>query len=123
MATNSNQEGRWSRWGRQGFDKSIKVSDWMSGYANAVSAKIGGERFWPMSNDMLLEIEKCERILRAFTVEGIPQKEEKEEQVSDGKGNFIKKKRKVLKKIVSSRRLFPNGKAGNLTDSYYCCER
>lgn len=50
---------------------------------------------------MPLELEKCERILRAFTVEGIPQKEEKEEEVRDGKGGWVRKKRKVLKKIVS----------------------
>ena len=85
-----------------GFDKSIKISDWASGYANAVSAKVGGERFWPASDDMPLEIEKCERILRSFTVEGIPQKEEREERVQDGKGNWITKKRKVLRKIPPS---------------------
>jgi len=50
---------------------------------------------------MVLEIEKCERILRAFTVEGIPDKQEleREEEFKDSKGNFMKKKRKVLKKI------------------------
>lgn len=64
-------------------------------------SEIGGERFWPSSNDMPLEIEKCERILRAFTVEGIPDKAEleREEEFKDSKGNFMKKKRKVLKKI------------------------
>lgn len=92
-------EGRWARWGRTGFDKSIKISDWISPYANAVSGAVGGERFWPQSNDMPLEIEKCERILRAFTVEGIQQKEAKEEKVQDAKGNWIKKKVRVLRKI------------------------
>lgn len=92
-------EGAWSRRFRSGFDRSIKVSDWASGYANAVSAKVGGERFWPKSGDMPIEIEKCERILRAFTIEGIPQKEVKEEKVQDGKGNWITKKRRVLRKI------------------------
>ncbi|CEH12489.1 Uncharacterized conserved protein [Ceraceosorus bombacis] len=93
------QGSRWSRWGKAGFDKGMKLSDWASGYANAASAKIGGERFWPKSNDMVLEIEKCERILRAFTVEGIPQTDEKEEDVKDSKGGWVRKKRKVLKKI------------------------
>lgn len=92
-------EGAWSRRLRAGFDRSIKVSDWASEWANAASAKVGGERFWPKSNDMPIEIEKCERILRAFTVEGIPQKEEKEEKIQDGKGNWITKKRKVFRKI------------------------
>lgn len=92
-------EGRWARWGRAGFDKSIKVSDWFSPYANKVSSAVGGERFWPQSNDMPLEIEKCERILRAFTVEGVQQKDTKEESVQDAQGNWIKKKVKVLRKI------------------------
>lgn len=92
-------EGRWARWGRAGFDKSIKVSDWISPYANKVSSAVGGERFWPQSNDMPLEIEKCERILRAFTVEGVQQKDSKEESVQDAQGNWIKKKVKVLRKI------------------------
>jgi SH3 domain-containing YSC84-like protein 1 len=92
-------EGRWARWGRAGFDKSIKVSDWLSPYANKVSSAVGGERFWPQSNDMPLEIEKCERILRAFTVEGVQQKDTKEESVQDSQGNWIKKKVKVLRKI------------------------
>ena len=98
-ADSSSKDGRWARWGRQGYDKSIKVSDWISPYANAISAKVGGERFWPQSHDMPLEIEKCERILRAFTVEGIVQKDSKEEQVQDGKGNWMKKKVRVMRKI------------------------
>ncbi|PWN36212.1 uncharacterized protein FA14DRAFT_146468, partial [Meira miltonrushii] len=92
-------EGRWARWGRAGFDKSIKVSDWFSPYANKVSEAVGGERFWPQSNDMPLELEKCERILRAFTVEGVQQKDSKEESVQDAQGNWITKKVKVLRKI------------------------
>lgn len=95
----ASKDGRWSRWGRQGYDKSIKISDWVSPYANAISAKVGGERFWPQSNDMPLEIEKCERILRAFTVEGVAQKEVKEDKVQDGKGNWIQKKVRVLRKV------------------------
>lgn len=92
-------EGVWGKRLRTAFDKSIVISDYAAGYANAVSHKVGGESFWPKSNDMPLEMEKCERILRSFTVEGIPQKEEKEEKVQDGKGNWITKKRKVLRKI------------------------
>lgn len=51
---------------------------------------MGVERFWPTSNDFREELEKCERILRTFTVEGLPT----EETVADGK-----KKRKVYRKI------------------------
>lgn len=94
-------ESRWSKWSKSAFDKSIVVSDWAAGYANAASAKAGGERFWPKSNDMVEEIEKCARILRTFTVEGLEtqQKEEEAEVVVDAKGNKVKKRRKVLKKI------------------------
>lgn len=85
-ASSSSSSGKWGKWGRSAFDKSIKLSDWASGYANAGAAKIGAERFWPRSNDTEEEIAKCERILRAFTVEGITAKDEKEEEVADGKG-------------------------------------
>lgn len=99
MSSTDTSSGKWGRWGRSAFDRSIKLSDWASTYANAASAKIGAERFWPRSNDTEEEILKCERILRSFTVEGIAAKEDKVEEVVDAKGNRIKKKRKVLKKI------------------------
>ncbi|SPO22114.1 uncharacterized protein UTRI_02119_B [Ustilago trichophora] len=113
------EQSRWKRWGKTAFDKSIVVSDWASGYANSASAKMGGERFWPKSNDFPEEIAKCERILRAFTAEGIeakpaasstsgsstPPSEGKDEATDDAetatkpKESFMKKKRKVLRKI------------------------
>lgn len=93
------RDSRWSAWGSSAFKKSIKISDWAAGYANAASKKIGGENFWPKSDDTVEEIAKCERILRAFTVEGIASKDTREEEFSDGKGNKVKKKRKVLRKI------------------------
>ncbi|UZJ54593.1 hypothetical protein CBS101457_003913 [Exobasidium rhododendri] len=95
-------ESKWTKRFNYGFSKSIVISDWAADKANAVSYKVGGERFWPKSNDFPIELEKCERILRAFTVEGIPHKDEKEEKVLDGKGNWITKKRKVLRKIPPS---------------------
>lgn len=117
-ASASNQDSRWKKWGKTAFDKSIVVSDWASGYANSASAKLGGERFWPKSNDFPEEIAKCERILRSFTVEGIETKpddsksstpsrnsissedaEEDQAEKSKNKENFMTKKRKVLRKI------------------------
>ncbi|KAN0060905.1 hypothetical protein ACQY0O_006639 [Thecaphora frezii] len=98
MASSNNHESKWKVWGRTAYDKSIVISDWAAGYANAGSAKLGAERFFPKSNDFPEETAKCERILRAFTVEGVAS-DVKEVQVSDGKGSFIKKKRKVLRKI------------------------
>ncbi len=112
-AAASSDESRWKKWGKTAFDKSIVVSDWASGYANSASAKMGGERFWPKSNDFPEEIAKCERILRAFTVEGIEtkpaEKKDASEPTSDAeaetdaeakkKDGFMHKKRKVLRKI------------------------
>ncbi len=112
-AAASSDESRWKKWGKTAFDKSIVVSDWASGYANSASAKMGGERFWPKSNDFPEEIAKCERILRAFTVEGIETKpaerKDASEPTSDAeaeadaeakkKEGFMHKKRKVLRKI------------------------
>lgn len=109
-SSNTAEESRWRRWGKTAFDKSIVVSDWASGYANSASAKIGGERFWPKSNDFPEEVLKCERILRAFTVEGIETKPKQAPKGTtsdddtivehDAKQNsFIHKKRKVLRKI------------------------
>lgn len=96
-------DSRWKRWGKTAFDKSIVVSDWAAGYANGASAKMGGERFWPKSNDFPEEITKCERILRAFTVEGIQASKTEESTVATtdaaGKSTFMTKKRKVLRKI------------------------
>lgn len=40
---------------------------------------LGGERFWPASNDFPLEIEKCVRILRSFTSEGVQVKPDENE--------------------------------------------
>ena len=56
--------------------------------------EFGTERFWPTSGDYKLELDKCERILRTFTVEGLPTEEET--TTPDGQ----KKKRKVYRKIV-----------------------
>ena len=73
---------RMGTWSMGAFNKSIKISDWAAGYANAASAKFGGERFWPSSGDFEEELAKCERILRAFTVEGI-------ETEVDEKGEWV----------------------------------
>ena len=80
-------KSKWSKVGHSAFKKGIKVSDYVSGYANAASAKMGGERFWPKSGDWELEMEKCARILRAFTEEGVETKlvVDEQQQVQSGK--------------------------------------
>jgi lipid-binding SYLF domain-containing protein len=57
--------------------------------------KVGSERFWPVTGDFPLEMEKAARILRAFTIDGIEQTVEKKSITG------IKKQRKVAKKIPS----------------------
>ncbi|KAL8277442.1 hypothetical protein RQP46_010164 [Phenoliferia psychrophenolica] len=56
---------------------------------------IGSERFWPTTGDFPLEMEKCARILRAFTVDGI------EHTVEEKSVKGVKKQRRVMKKIPS----------------------
>ncbi|GAA6027250.1 hypothetical protein JCM8097_002525 [Rhodosporidiobolus ruineniae] len=84
-------------WGMKALDKSIVVSDKIGYHANNLSSKFGGEAFWPVSGDFNTELEKCTRILRAFTVDGVAQKETKEE-----KKTGLKKQGKVFKKIPAS---------------------
>ncbi|PKI84307.1 hypothetical protein MVES1_001636 [Malassezia vespertilionis] len=85
---------KFSQWTEKMFDKGTKVSDFFSGYANGASNWLGGERFWPATGDFPLEVEKCARILRNFTREGIPVKERLE---SEGKKKLLD--REVVKKI------------------------
>lgn len=67
---------------------------------NAYSEKAGSERFWPVRGDFVQEIDKCVRILRAFTVEGVEAPVEEETTViKDGEKKKAKKKQRILKKI------------------------
>lgn len=68
-------ESTWRRWGASGVKKALVVSDYVGTRLNTASERAGVERFWPVSGDYLLELEKCERILRLFTVEGISTEE------------------------------------------------
>lgn len=76
----------WRKWGT----RAMVVADWAGNHANNVGSKFGVERFWPTSGDYVKELEKCERILRMFTVEGVPT----DESSADGK-----KKRRVFRKL------------------------
>jgi hypothetical protein len=67
---------------------SIRATYHQTDFPSFFSRKTG---FWPTSGDYAEELNKCERILRAFTVEGVPT----EETAADGK-----KKRKVFRKIA-----------------------
>jgi len=69
------------------------VSDAIGVHANDLTAKVGGERWWPTTDDFPAEVAKCVRILRAFTVDGI------EKEVADKDDKGMTKKRKVFKKI------------------------
>ncbi|BGP39968.1 hypothetical protein JCM10450v2_003948 [Rhodotorula kratochvilovae] len=80
-------------WGMKAFDKAMVVSDAVGVHANNLTAKVGGERWWPTTDDFPAEVAKCVRILRAFTVDGV----EKRVEEKDEKG--LTKQRKVFKKI------------------------
>ncbi|GAA5978265.1 hypothetical protein JCM11641_001153 [Rhodosporidiobolus odoratus] len=84
-------------WTRKAFDKGTVISDKIGVHANNLSAKFGGEAFWPVSGDYATEVEKCTRILRAFTVDGVVQKA-KEGEAKQG----LKKQGKVYFKIPAA---------------------
>lgn len=55
-------------WGKIAVDKSVVWSDKIGARVNDVAEKkFGVEHFYPVTGDMPREIEKCARILRAFT--------------------------------------------------------
>ncbi|GAA5946043.1 hypothetical protein JCM10213_006786 [Rhodosporidiobolus nylandii] len=83
-------------WGLKAFDKGTAISDKIGPHVNNLSAKFGGEAFWPVSNDFPSEVEKCVRILRAFTVDGVEVKDKKAEKTG------LQKQGKVFKKIPAS---------------------
>ncbi|GAA5929893.1 hypothetical protein JCM3775_004457 [Rhodotorula graminis] len=82
-------------WGMKALDKALVVSDAVGVHANNMTAKVGGERWWPTTDDFPAEVAKCVRILRAFTVDGI------EKEVVDKDASGMTKKRKVFKKVPS----------------------
>ncbi|POY74830.1 hypothetical protein BMF94_2103 [Rhodotorula taiwanensis] len=86
-------KGKASAWGNKAFDKAIKLSDKVAPYANNLTEKVGGERWWPSSDDFPLEVAKCTRILRAFTVDGVAQTVEEKDETG------VKRKRKAFRKI------------------------
>lgn len=57
-----------SIWGKYAMDKSVKVSDNLGGKVNDLAERrFGTEAFWPVTGDFPKEMDKCARILRAFT--------------------------------------------------------
>ncbi|BGP55408.1 hypothetical protein JCM8202_003735 [Rhodotorula sphaerocarpa] len=86
-------KGKASAWGMKAFDKTMQLSDKIAPYANDLTEKAGGERWWPSTGDFKEEVAKCTRIFRAFTVDGVAT----ELEDKDNKG--IKRKRKAFRKI------------------------
>lgn len=57
-----------SVWGKYAMDKGVKVSDNLGGKVNGLAERrFGTEAFWPVTGDFPKEMDKCARILRAFT--------------------------------------------------------
>ncbi|GAA5869622.1 hypothetical protein JCM8547_005088 [Rhodosporidiobolus lusitaniae] len=98
---------RWKRnmsgWGTTALNKSIVISDNVGGRVNGWSEWLGSERFWPTSNDAALELAKCERILKAFTVEGVGFKVSAKNPKT-GKVSTKKVMRKVPAKVLRQAR-------------------
>ncbi|KAM0750264.1 hypothetical protein T439DRAFT_302214 [Meredithblackwellia eburnea MCA 4105] len=87
----------WSRrkgasWGEVAVKKGVSWSDAIGGRANGWAERIGSERFWPTTGDAPLEMDKCARILAAFTA--LPP--------SSLPPSSLPPPRKVLKKIPST---------------------
>ena len=59
-----------SVWGKKAMDKSFVISDNLGHRVNDIAEKrFGTEAFWPTTGDLPQEMDKCARILRAFTGE------------------------------------------------------
>ncbi|WVQ94285.1 hypothetical protein IAU59_001364 [Kwoniella sp. CBS 9459] len=86
-------------WGKKAMDKGVQISDNLGGRVNTIAEKkFGTEAFWPVTGDFPKEMDKCARILRAFTVDGIVTEEKGEIDPSAPEGKK-KKKTKVIRKI------------------------
>ncbi|OCF43086.1 hypothetical protein I317_03055 [Kwoniella heveanensis CBS 569] len=87
-------------WGKKAMDKGIQISDNLGGKVNNIAEKrFGTEAFWPVTGDFPKEMDKCARILRAFTVDGIVTEEKGEVDPSEPDEKKKKKKTKVIRKI------------------------
>ena len=57
-------------WGKVAIDKSTIWSDKIGGRVNDIAEKkFGTEHFWPVTGDLPKEMDKCARIVKAFTGE------------------------------------------------------
>lgn len=88
-------------WGTKAMEKGVVISDNLGTRVNDIAEKrFGTEAFWPVTGDFPKEIEKCTRILRAFTAEGVVTTEEvKVGEGEEGDGKKRTKQKKVLRKI------------------------
>ncbi|KAK4700009.1 SH3 domain-containing YSC84-like protein 1, partial [Phenoliferia sp. Uapishka_3] len=86
-------KGRMSAWGKVAVDKGTILSDKVGVKVNGISEKYGSERFWPVTGDFAVELDKCARILRAFTVNA------SEETVEEKSATGMKVQKKVIKRI------------------------
>ncbi|WVQ64440.1 uncharacterized protein L199_002606 [Kwoniella botswanensis] len=96
-------KARGAVWGKKAMDKGVKISDNIGGRVNDIAEKrFGTEAFWPVTGDFPKEMDKCARILRAFTVDGIVTEEKEKPDPSSPDDTKKKKKVKVIRKIPPS---------------------
>ncbi|WFD33479.1 hypothetical protein MCUN1_000292 [Malassezia cuniculi] len=84
----------WEKFSTSVVEKGLALNDWAAGHVNHMTERAGGERFWPSSNDFPLEIEKCIRILKSFTTDGVvvnPKNDGYGKHKLSMKGNVVKK--------------------------------
>ncbi|WVW81415.1 hypothetical protein I302_103408 [Kwoniella bestiolae CBS 10118] len=94
---------RGAAWGKVAVEKGVKISDNIGGRVNDIAEKrFGTEAFWPVTGDFPREMDKCARILRAFTVDGIVTEEKEKPDPSSPDDSKKKKKIKVIRKIPPS---------------------
>ncbi|WWC85460.1 uncharacterized protein L201_000323 [Kwoniella dendrophila CBS 6074] len=92
-----------SVWGKIAVEKGVKLSDNIGGKVNNIAEqRFGTEAFWPVTGDFPKEMEKCARILRAFTVDGIVTEEKEKADPNQPDEPKKKKKIKVIRKIPPS---------------------
>lgn len=84
-------------WGKVAYEKSWKISDTIGAKVNDYAEKAGSERFWPTTGDFPLEMDKCARILKSFTEQGVATTVEANDMADPDPA--AKKKVRVLRKI------------------------
>ncbi|KAK4687017.1 SH3 domain-containing YSC84-like protein 1, partial [Tremellales sp. Uapishka_1] len=99
----SRMKAKSSVWGKKAMDTGMRISDNVGGKVNGVAeSRLGVEAFWPTTGDFPKEMDKCARILRSFTVDGIVTQEKVSTNKAMKKGkSVVKVIRKIPPKVIA----------------------